>query len=114
LRRAALLASGVSVSVTAKAYRLLRAVHGEMRTSPEVYSSRAEAERVLWKMTGDGRADTTVDRRFRALVLLATFANPHYQLGNLYCPGQPHSLTCGTGCPRLTVRDRSSPGLMAR
>jgi hypothetical protein len=23
-------------------------------------------------------------------------------------------LTCGSGCPRVTVRDRSSPGLMAR
>ena len=23
-------------------------------------------------------------------------------------------LTCGAGCPRVTVRDRSSPGLMAR
>jgi integrase len=138
--RAALLASGVSISVTAKAYRLLRAVlttaveddrllprnpcrirgaqaentaerpvltvaqvfelaeqvgrrpvgnirkipsgyrlrfcrHGEMRTAPEVYSERAEAERALWKMTGDGRVDTTYDRRFRALVLLATFAS---------------------------------------
>jgi integrase len=138
--RAALLASGVSVSVTAKAYRLLRAVlttaveddrllprnpcrirgaqaehtaerpvltvaqvfelaeqvgrrpvgntrkitggyrlrfsrNGEMRASPEVYDSRAEAERALWKMAGDGRVDSTHDRRFRALVLLATFAS---------------------------------------
>jgi integrase len=138
--RAALLASGVSVSVTAKAYRLLRAVlttaveddrllprnpcrirgaqaehtaerpvltvaqvfelaeqvgrrpvgnirkitggyrlrfsrNGEMRTSPEMYGTRAEAERALWKMTADGRADNTHDRRFRALVLLATCAS---------------------------------------
>ena len=46
-----------------------------MRTSPEVYASRAEAERALWTMAGDGRADCTQDRRFYALVLLATFAS---------------------------------------
>jgi integrase len=138
--RATLLANGVSVSVTAKAYRLLRAVlmtsveddkilprnpcrirgagtedagerpvlavaqvfalaeqvgrrpvgnirtapsgyrlrfcrYGEMRTSPEVYATRAEAERALWAMASDGRADCTHDRRFYALVLLATFAS---------------------------------------
>src|ERR1700730_4934231 len=28
--------------------------------------------------------------------------------------GLPRSLTCDTVCPRVTVRDRSSPGLMAR
>jgi 8-oxo-dGTP pyrophosphatase MutT (NUDIX family) len=118
--RATLLANGVSVSVTAKAYRLLRAImttavendkllprnpcrirgagtedaaerpvltvaqvfelagrvgrrpvgnirtipggyrlrfgrDGEMRTSPEVYASRADAEQTLWKMASDGR-----------------------------------------------------------
>jgi integrase len=138
--RATLLANGVSVSVTAKAYRLLRAIlmtaveddnllprnpcrirgagtedagerpvltvaqvfelaeqagrrpvgnirkvqggyrlrfsrHGEMRTSPEMYGSRADAERALWKMASDGRADCTYDRRYYALVLLATFAS---------------------------------------
>lgn len=138
--RARLLANGVSVSVTAKAYRLLRAImttavdednmltrnpcrirgggdedaeerpvltvrqvfdlaerigqrpvgnirkvgdgyrlrfrrHGEMRTSPERYGTRQEAQRALWKMAEDGRADCTHDRRFRALVLLAAFAS---------------------------------------
>ena len=138
--RATLLANGVSVSVAAKAYRLLRAIlmtaveddkilprnpcrirgagtedagerpvltvaqvfelgeqvgrrpvgnirkiptgyrlrfcrHGEMRTSPELYATRAEAERALWTMAGDGRADSIHDRRFYALVLLATFAS---------------------------------------
>jgi hypothetical protein len=28
--------------------------------------------------------------------------------------GLLYGLTCGVGCPRVTVRDRSSPGLMAR
>jgi integrase len=46
-----------------------------MRTSPERYVSRQEAERALWKMADDGRADCTHDRRFYALVLLATFAS---------------------------------------
>ena len=28
--------------------------------------------------------------------------------------GLLYRLNCGAGCPRVTVRDRSSPGLMAR
>jgi integrase len=56
-------------------YRLRFGRHGEMRTSPEVYASRAEAERALWKMAIEGRADCHHDRRFYALVLLATFAS---------------------------------------
>jgi integrase len=46
-----------------------------MRTSPERYPTRQEAERALWKMVDDGRVDCTHDRRFYALVLLATFAS---------------------------------------
>jgi integrase len=57
------------------AYRLRFQRHGEMRTHPEVFTTRADAERALWKMGTDGRADCTHDRRFRALVLLATFAS---------------------------------------
>ncbi|MGW4665207.1 tyrosine-type recombinase/integrase [Streptosporangium sandarakinum] len=56
------------------AYRLRFRRHGEMRTHPEVFTGRADAERALWKMGMDGRADCVHDRRFRALVLLATFA----------------------------------------
>ena len=56
-------------------YRLRFRRNGEMRTSPEVYGTRADAERALWKMADDGRADCHHDRRFRALVLLATFAS---------------------------------------
>jgi hypothetical protein len=57
-----------------RGYRLRLCRHGEMRTSPEVYATRAEAERALWTMTRDGRADCTHDRRYYALVLLASFA----------------------------------------
>ena len=41
-------------------------------------------------------------------------SNPHCQLGNLFGSGLPHGLTCGSGCPRVTAKDRSSPGLIAR
>jgi integrase len=61
--------------VSAGGYRLRYRRYGEMRTSPEVYATRAEAERALWRMLSDGRADCNQDRRFRALVLLATFAS---------------------------------------
>jgi integrase len=56
-------------------YRLRFRRHGEMRTSPEIYGTRADAEHALWKMTDDGRADSNHDRRYLALVLLATFAS---------------------------------------
>ena len=56
-------------------YRLRFSRNGLMRTSPERYATRQEAERALWKMADDGRADCTHDRRFYALVLLATFAS---------------------------------------
>lgn len=46
-----------------------------MRTAPEVYPTRAVADKALWAMATDGRADTNHDSRYRALVLLATFAS---------------------------------------
>jgi Phage integrase family len=46
-----------------------------MRTSPEAYATRADAARALWELVEDGRADYNQDLRFRALVLLATFAS---------------------------------------
>jgi integrase len=64
-----------NIRKTKDGYQLRFRRHGEMRTSPERYSTRQEAERALWKMADDGRADCTQDRRFRALVLLATFAS---------------------------------------
>ncbi|UBU14089.1 tyrosine-type recombinase/integrase [Nonomuraea gerenzanensis] len=57
------------------AYRLRFQRHGAMRTHPEIFHARAAAERALWKMAMDGKADSTQDRRFRAMVLLATFAS---------------------------------------
>ena len=56
-------------------YRLRFRRHGQLRTSPEVYGTRPDAERALWKMADDGRADCDHDRRYLALVLLATFAS---------------------------------------
>jgi integrase len=56
-------------------YRLRHQRHGEMRTFPEVFATKGGAESALWKLADDGRADWTQDRRFRALVLLTTFAS---------------------------------------
>jgi integrase len=165
--RASLLANGVSVSITAKAYRLLRAIlmtaveedkilprnpcrirgagsenagerpvlavaqvyelaermgrrpvgnirklpsggyrlrfrrHGEMRTSPEQYGTRQEAERTLWKMANDGRADCTHDRRFYALVLLVTFTSLRW--------GEATALRrCDIDLEKRTVRVRAA------
>jgi integrase len=56
-------------------YRLRFRRNGEMRTSPELYGTRADAEGALWKMAEGGRVDCNHDRRFRAMVLLATFAS---------------------------------------
>jgi integrase len=56
-------------------YRLRYRRHGITRTAPEVYPSRPAAEAALWAMGKDGRADCDHDRRYRALVILATFAS---------------------------------------
>jgi integrase len=56
-------------------YRLRYGRNGQMHTSPETYMTRAGAQRALWAMTVDDRADCAHDRRYRALVLLATFAS---------------------------------------
>jgi integrase len=62
-------------ALPAGGYRLRFQRHGEMRTSPEVYGTRADAEHSLWKMADDGRVDCVHDRRYLALVVLATFAS---------------------------------------
>ncbi|MDH2426941.1 site-specific integrase [Sphaerisporangium sp. TRM90804] len=59
----------------AQGYRLRFQRHGEMRTYPEVFATRAEAERAHWALVDKGQADCTHDRRFRAFVLLTTFAS---------------------------------------
>jgi integrase len=64
-----------NIRKTPDGYRLRFSRHGEMRTSPERYPTRQEAERALWKMAIDGRADCTHDRRFYVMVLLATFCS---------------------------------------
>ena len=55
-------------------YRLRFIHQGEMRTSPDVYATRRDAEHALWTMVEQCAADCTHDRRYRAFVLLATFA----------------------------------------
>jgi integrase len=64
-----------NIRATPEGYRLRFALHGVMRPAPGRYATRAEAERALWKMAGEGRADSTQDGMFRAMVLLTTFAS---------------------------------------
>jgi integrase len=62
-------------TLPAGGYRLRFRRDGIMRTAPEVYDSRPAAERALWEMADGGRADFNHDGRFRAMVLLTTFAS---------------------------------------
>jgi integrase len=48
---------------------------GTMRRHPELFATRPDAERALWKLAEDGRADVVQDDRLRALILLAAFAS---------------------------------------
>ncbi|TMR34018.1 tyrosine-type recombinase/integrase [Actinomadura geliboluensis] len=52
-----------------------RAKDGGMRRLPQTFATRPEADRALWKLAEDGRADVTRDDRLRALILLAAFAS---------------------------------------
>jgi integrase len=56
-------------------YRLRCRSHGEMRTVPGVYATKALTEEALWAMAQAGEADCSQDDRYRALVLLAAFAS---------------------------------------
>lgn len=56
-------------------YRLRFARHGVMRTAPEIFATRSAAETALWTMGIKDKADGSHDRRYYALVLLATFAS---------------------------------------
>jgi hypothetical protein len=56
-------------------YRPRFARYGVMRTASEIYRTRADAVYALEKMADEGRVDVDYDRRFRALVLLSTFAS---------------------------------------
>ena len=65
----------------------------------KVYATRAEVEQALWTMADDGRADCHHDRRYLALVLLATFASLRW--------GEVTALRRWTSTWR---RHRASPG----
>lgn len=56
-------------------YRLRFSRNGEMQTYPQTFTSRTDAQAALWSMTAEGLADFTHDQRYRALILLATFAS---------------------------------------
>jgi integrase len=46
-----------------------------MRSFPEPFTTRMQAEHFLWQLMHDGRADFTRDDRLRLLVLLGAFAS---------------------------------------
>jgi integrase len=46
-----------------------------MRAAPDVFESRAAAEKAVFEMANEGQVDCTHDRRFAALVLVTTFAS---------------------------------------
>ncbi|MEQ4206303.1 site-specific integrase [Actinopolymorpha sp. B9G3] len=52
-----------------------RATGGLMQAFPQTFTTRAHAERCLFKLMHDGRADHTRDDRLHALVLLAAIAS---------------------------------------
>jgi integrase len=64
-----------NIRKTPDGYRLRFSRNGVMRTSPERYATRPEAEGALWKVVNEGRADCTHDRRFRCLVLLTALTS---------------------------------------
>lgn len=65
-----------NIRKTDDGYRLrYRAKGGLMRAHHEPFRTRAHAERFLFQLMHDGRADHTRDDRFRALVLLAALAS---------------------------------------
>jgi integrase len=90
-------------------YRLRFARHGVMRRAPEVYRTRADAERALWVMAENGSADCDYDRRYRALVLLATFASLRF--GEVTALKRSDlDLDAGLVRVRSAFNDRRSPG----
>lgn len=52
-----------------------RAKDGDTRRLPQTFATRPDADRALWKLAEDGRADVTRDDRLRALILLTAFAS---------------------------------------
>jgi integrase len=90
-------------------YRLRFARHGVRRTAPEVYRTRADAERALWKMAENGLADCDYDRRFRALVLLATFASLRWGEATAL-KRSDIDLDAGLVRVRAAFSDRRAPG----
>ena len=90
-------------------YRVRFGRHGVMRTAPEIHKTRADAMRALQKMADEGRADCDYDRRFRALVLLATFASLRW--GEVTALKRCDiDLEAGLVRVRAAFSDRRSPG----
>ncbi|MQA96021.1 MAG: tyrosine-type recombinase/integrase [Streptosporangiales bacterium] len=59
-------------------YEVRYARHGVRRRHPESFATRPAAEAALWDLADAGEADHRHDRRFKAMVLLTTFASLRY------------------------------------
>ncbi len=77
-----------------------RAKDGDMRRLPQTFATRPNADRALWKLAEDGRADVTRDDRLRALILLAAFASLRW--------GEVTALGGGVTSTSRTVRSGSA------
>ena len=78
---------------------------------PRSIGARLDAERALWQMAGEGQADCEHDRRYCALVLLATFASLRWGEATALqrCD---LDLDAGTVRVRQAFSERRSPGGM--
>ena len=106
-------ASGVVRSAISASFRLadtgsVSAGDGEMRTSPEVYATRAVAERALWKLADDGRADCQQDRPVPCPGAARHLREPAMGRGNRAVHGSDLDLQAGTVRVRAAFTQRRS------
>lgn len=94
----------------AEGFRLrYRTRDGAMRVDPNLFATRPEAAKALWRLLHQGQAYGDCDSRFRALVLLAAFAGLRW--GEVTALRRCDlDLTAGT----VRVRARSQSGPAAR
>jgi Phage integrase, N-terminal SAM-like domain len=103
--RAALLSNGVSVSVAAKAYRLVRAI----------LTTAVEDDTLLPRNPSTGQVRVAEASLTCGFALeRVTGIEPALSAWASVTSGLLSSLTCGEGRPLITVRDPSLPELMAR
>ena len=96
----------------AEGFRLrYRTQDGAMRVDPNLFPTRPEAAKALWRLLHQGQAYGDCDSRFRALVLLAAFAGLRW--GEVTALRRCDlDLTAGTVRVRAAFTERSSGQMM--